>query len=159
MLVRLCYASTRLDHQNLLQDLSDISTSLVNYNIKNNICGVLYYAQNSFFQCLEGEEAVVLDLFEIIKKDIRYDQVLKLSLCNIQKQKFHEWSMNYVTSQHEVDCFFKARGYTFFSPTILKSEEVSDLVELLLKKARERLSHVHQTHRGYKRGYCNYIDC
>ncbi|MDU7369005.1 MAG: BLUF domain-containing protein [Acinetobacter baumannii] len=56
MNVRLCYASQRNEkNEDLLQDLRDILTEARDFNDLNGICGVLYYADNAFFQCLEGE--------------------------------------------------------------------------------------------------------
>ncbi|SSV71479.1 Sensors of blue-light using FAD family protein [Acinetobacter nosocomialis] len=55
MNVRLCYASQRNENnEDLLQDLRDILTEARDFNDLNEICGVLYYADNAFFQCLEG---------------------------------------------------------------------------------------------------------
>lgn len=50
MNVRLCYASQRNEkNEDLLQDLRDILTEARNFNDLNQICGVLYYADNAFF--------------------------------------------------------------------------------------------------------------
>ncbi len=69
MNVRLCYASQRNENnEDLLQDLRDILTEARDFNDLNEICGVLYYADNAFFQCLEGEKEVVERLFEKIQK-------------------------------------------------------------------------------------------
>lgn len=69
MNVRLCYASQRNEkNEDLLQDLRDILTEARDFNDLNGICGVLYYADNAFFQCLEGEQEVVERLFEKFKK-------------------------------------------------------------------------------------------
>lgn len=56
----------------MLQDLRDILTEARDFNDLNGICGVLYYADNAFFQCLEGEQEVVERLFEKIQKDQRH---------------------------------------------------------------------------------------
>lgn len=56
--------STERKNEDLLQDLRDILTEARDFNDLNQICGVLYYADNAFFQCLEGEREVVERLFE-----------------------------------------------------------------------------------------------
>ncbi|WP_228139517.1 BLUF domain-containing protein, partial [Acinetobacter baumannii] len=75
MNVRLCYASQRNEkNEDLLQDLRDILTEARDFNDLNGICGVLYYADNAFFQCLEGEQEVVERLFEkmaLLHKDLK----------------------------------------------------------------------------------------
>ncbi|MFW2732183.1 BLUF domain-containing protein, partial [Acinetobacter baumannii] len=84
MNVRLCYASQRNEkNEDLLQDLRDILTEARDFNDLNGICGVLYYADNAFFQCLEGEQEVVERLFEKIQKDQR------LSLIHISEPTRH----------------------------------------------------------------------
>ena len=48
MNVRLCYASQRNENnEDLLQDLRDILTEARDFNDLNEICGVLYYADNA----------------------------------------------------------------------------------------------------------------
>jgi hypothetical protein len=60
MNIRLCYASSRHELiDDLIEDLSDILTVARDFNSKNDIFGVLYYANNAFFQCLEGEKVIV----------------------------------------------------------------------------------------------------
>ncbi len=50
MKIQLCYASTRnLQSEDLLQDLNDILTIARDFNSRHDICGVLYYADGSFF--------------------------------------------------------------------------------------------------------------
>lgn len=156
MLMRLCYASVRLDHQNLLQDLADILTTAMNFNSRNNICGVLYYAHNAFFQCIEGEEKNIRSLFDSIKKDKRHESVILLSTEYIEVPVFKKWSMNYVKANYQIDQFFKARKHSHFCPTALQADEVPEFIQLLLKKSQEVLSDPRST-RGYKRGYCQYI--
>lgn len=56
MKIRLCYASTRKQSDNdLIEDLNDILNTARDFNSKNLVFGVLYYANNHFFQCIEGE--------------------------------------------------------------------------------------------------------
>lgn len=50
MTVRLCYASQRNQlHPDLLEDLQDILSIARDFNQLNQIYGVLYYADNAFF--------------------------------------------------------------------------------------------------------------
>ena len=51
MIIRLCYASIRHESSNdLIEDLNSILSTARNFNRKNEIYGVLYYANNHFFQ-------------------------------------------------------------------------------------------------------------
>ncbi len=86
MNVRLCYASQRNEkNEDLLQDLRDILTEARDFNDLNGICGVLYYADNAFFQCLEGEQEVVERLFEKIQKDQRHYNIKWLCTYSIDE--------------------------------------------------------------------------
>lgn len=155
MLIRLCYASTREDHQDLLQDLSEILTKSRNFNGLNNICGVLYYAHNAFFQCLEGNEVVVKQLVEKIKKDTRHSNILCFEEKIIEKISFNKWSMKYVECHEKVDLFFKNKKIETFQPHLLKATDVEELNSLLLTLQDTKKDTVQQ---GYKnRGYHSYL--
>ena len=53
---QICYASTSTsDHVQLLQDVRDILSEARDFNALHNISGVLYYADQHYFQCLEGK--------------------------------------------------------------------------------------------------------
>ncbi|WP_044423093.1 AnBLUF65 family BLUF photoreceptors, partial [Acinetobacter nosocomialis] len=111
MNVRLCYASQRNENnEDLLQDLRDILTEARDFNDLNEICGVLYYADNAFFQCLEGEKEVVERLFEKIQKDQRHHNVKWLCTYSIEENSFQRWSMKYVQRNTNIEAFFLKMG-------------------------------------------------
>ena len=120
MNVRLCYASQRNEkNEDLLQDLRDILTEARDFNDLNQICGVLYYADNAFFQCLEGEREVVERLFEKITNDERHHNVKWLCTYSIEQNSFQRWSMKYVQRNSEINKFFKKMNFKMFSPSAL----------------------------------------
>lgn len=70
---QICYASqTTSSHEQLMVDLREILTTAMHFNYIHKIQGVLYFADNYFFQCLEGEQQQVLTLLDSIKKDPRH---------------------------------------------------------------------------------------
>ena len=76
MKIRLCYSSIRpVDAGDLIEDLNDILSKARDFNAKHQIYGVLYYANNSFFQCLEGEEEILNDLMQRIMQDPRHHEI------------------------------------------------------------------------------------
>lgn len=155
MLIRLCYASLRADHQNLLKDLSDILVKSRAYNQKLKIFGVLYYANNAFFQCLEGEKTAVLNLFAKIKKDSRHQNLLLLEEKELTHVSFHSWTMKYVQENEQVDLFFKEKSISGFKPHYLKIPDLYRFVEILLETQESQGYNVKQ---GYKnRGYQNFF--
>jgi len=64
-------------------------------NARSNITGILLYKDGSFFQILEGDKAVVETLFEIISKDKRHNQTIKIIMEPIEERSFAEWTMGY----------------------------------------------------------------
>ncbi|AQZ82423.1 blue light sensor protein [Acinetobacter calcoaceticus] len=125
MNVRLCYASQRNEkNEDLLQDLRDILTEARNFNDLNQICGVLYYADNAFFQCLEGKQELVERLFEKIKNDQRHYNVKWLCTYSIEKNSFQRWSMKYVQRNTNIESFFLSMGETSFNPIRLDEQNL-----------------------------------
>lgn len=157
MKIRLCYASVRVEmEQDLLQDLSDILVTARSFNAEQQICGVLYYAQGSFFQCLEGEKDAVEALFEKIKKDPRHNQVHQFQNIEIEKISFKQWSMKYVKSETKIGHFFKDLGLQRFEPMHLNTQNIQDFVDILLKTASAEPAK--KTTTGYQnRGYQNFF--
>lgn len=135
MKIRLCYASSRHDSMDdLIEDLSDILSVARDFNFKNDIYGVLYYANNGFFQCLEGERFVVQQLFERIKNDKRHKAILEFDSIEIKKYSFKNWSMKYVQKSSKVDIFFNEIGCEVFTPTALNENNVDKFLEALLSE-------------------------
>ncbi|MCH2001543.1 MULTISPECIES: AnBLUF65 family BLUF photoreceptors [Acinetobacter] len=133
MNVRLCYASQRNEkNEDLLQDLRDILTEARDFNDLNEICGVLYYADNAFFQCLEGEQEVVEQLFEKIQKDERHYNVKWLCTYSIDQNAFQRWSMKYVQRNTNIEAFFLKMGENTFNPILLDQQNLKNFLNELL---------------------------
>ncbi|MCU7696112.1 BLUF domain-containing protein [Acinetobacter sp. AYS6] len=133
MNVRLCYASQRNEkNEDLLQDLRDILTEARNFNDLNQICGVLYYADNAFFQCLEGEQELVEGLFEKIKNDQRHHNIKWLCTYSIDKNSFQRWSMKYVQRNTNIESFFLNMGELSFNPIRLDEQNLKFFLDELL---------------------------
>ncbi|MDX1760738.1 MAG: BLUF domain-containing protein [Christiangramia sp.] len=80
----ICYVShtnSELDlHQ--IQDLLDFS---LNNNRKLGLKGVLLYSEGNFFQILEGEKEVVLNIYHKIEKDPRHHGIIQIIGRDISK--------------------------------------------------------------------------
>ena len=157
MLIRLCYASTRIEHQNdLLQDFSDILTTARQFNAAQHIYGVLYYAEGHFFQCLEGEQQQLEQLFERIQQDPRHRDVFRFPDQILEHILFSEWSMKYVHKHSQISSLFKKLGFDVFLPHRLDEKTVQQFLALLLDLEQTILPEKSQ--RGYKnRGYSNFF--
>ena len=64
-------------------------------NAQLNVTGMLLYTNHSFFQVLEGEEGIVLSLYEKILRDPRHEKVTKLIQEPIRQRDFAQWTMGY----------------------------------------------------------------
>lgn len=119
MNIQLCYASTRSDQNDLLEDLSDILAVARKFNEDHNICGVLYYADGAFFECLQGDKDIVENLYQKICKDQRHHSVVGFNTVEIEQKNFKNWSMKYVQRNSGIDHFFKEHNAKGFSPSLL----------------------------------------
>lgn len=141
MLFQLCYASktTAPDHR-ILIDLRDILSEARDFNAKHQINGVLYFADEYFFQCIEGDDVTILQLLEKLKKDARHQDMKILCHKNIEQHHFSQWSMKYVQRNSLVQQFFKDKGETGFKPMDLTENDLSGLLELLYEIDQTELS-------------------
>lgn len=71
------------------------------FNIKNNISGVLFYIDSDFFQVIEGSKEVLITLFEKIKKDVRHKGILCVFSDNVEDNLFPDWSMGFCHSDYK----------------------------------------------------------
>jgi len=66
------------------------------HNKSVGLSGMLVHQAGSFFQILEGQEAVVEALFARITDDRRHHRVLVLSRKSVPVAAFGDWSMGFV---------------------------------------------------------------
>ncbi len=70
-------------------------------NVKLGLTGMLLYAEDSFFQVLEGRIDVVDALYNKITLDPRHDQVTLIIKEPIPKRYFEAWTMGFHKFSHE----------------------------------------------------------
>lgn len=140
MLIQLCYTSTKRESENLMADLSNILTEAIRSNQSQNVYGVLYYARNSFFQCLEGEKEAVEKTFAYIKNDPRHQDTEIVSLKEIEEINFKHWSMKYVQKNKMVDLFFKSKNLKYFQPKELNKKDISEFIMCLIQAEMTSIS-------------------
>lgn len=76
-------------------DIVNLLSKARKKNASLGITGMLLYDNGSFFQILEGEEAVLDQLFNEITADQRHHQIAKIISEAIPKRQFSDWSMGY----------------------------------------------------------------
>lgn len=77
------------------KDITDILKTSRTFNLKNDITGCLLYHNDEFIQILEGNQDIVQQLFERIRKDKRHYGVTLLTESAKTQRAFPEWSMAY----------------------------------------------------------------
>lgn len=107
--------------------LSEILESSRKNNLKKDITGCLLYHKKIFLQLLEGKKEDVLQLFEVIKKDKRHNNVTLIINEDVNERMFPGWNMAYNKSinKSEVESFVNSIDY--FSENIPKKSESIDL--------------------------------
>ena len=76
-------------------DLSRLLTGAQARNRSDGITGMLLYAQDSFLQQLEGEDAAVEETFARIAGDERHTDVRVLSRREVDARRFPGWTMGF----------------------------------------------------------------
>ena len=93
-MIRLTYASTALKEWSSEELLKLLKECRINNGAKN-ITGILLYANGTFFQVLEGDEATVNSVYSMIEKDKRHKDVTIIEKEKIAERAFPYWSMGF----------------------------------------------------------------
>ncbi|MDX2136618.1 MAG: BLUF domain-containing protein [Chloroflexota bacterium] len=93
-LITLVYVSVA-SHIMTDKELQDILKVAREHNGKHNISGMLLYRDGYFIQALEGEESIVVPLYDKIRKDPRHMNVLTVYKNEINNRVFENWSMGF----------------------------------------------------------------
>lgn len=78
-------------------DLSDIEQKSMSRNVELDITGILVMDEGKILQILEGEKALVIDLYERIAKDPRHELVKQVAGSDQDQRLLTSW--NLVTGQ------------------------------------------------------------
>jgi hypothetical protein len=76
-------------------ELAQLLSKARSDNALRDVTGLLVYERGSFLQALEGEPAVVDELFSRISKDPRHAKVQMLSRQSIEARTFGDWRMGF----------------------------------------------------------------
>lgn len=119
-MIRLVYVSSATSEMNE-EELLELLSQSRKKNTQLNLTGILLYAGGNFFQVLEGEKAVVKNLYEIIKKDDRHTDCTLIDESEIAERTFTEWSMGFrhlkLADSNEIE------GFSDFLRRRMKPEE------------------------------------
>ena len=134
-LIHMVYVSTTSNpvkpgNGGVQKDIGRILMQARKNNPKEEIGGVLYFRNNYFFQCLEGEQAAVNRLYKTIADDPRHENVQSVSVKRIQQRQFPNWSMKYVALEDNVTRLLKANGYEAFTPYKFDDDMIDKMLGL-----------------------------
>ncbi len=104
-------------------------------NAKRGVTGILVFADNTFFQVLEGQEDVVRSLMQKITPDKRHRDVKIIFEGQVAAPAFSSWEMAYVsTNAQEMAAWAGLRSTTTLDDTLdhLRSTP-SHVPDILLK--------------------------
>ena len=94
--IRLIYRSSS-EFDLSLSDIKDILEASRRNNQAIDVCGMLYFNTDDFLQALEGEEDVVMGLYDRISEDFRHGEVETVSKEDIEAPIFKDWTMGYAS--------------------------------------------------------------
>ena len=149
-LLRMVYVSTSttpvrdLD-RGVHKDVGRILMQSRKNNPKHEIGGVLYFSNNYFFQCLEGEQEAVNNLFQKITEDKRHNNVQTISVKRISNRQFANWSMKYVALRDNVTRLLQQHGMSDFEPYKFDDEMIDKMLSLFTSEV-DNTSHPDQNY-------------
>jgi hypothetical protein len=101
-------------------------------NRKNGLVGVLYFGDGAFFQCLEGDEDAINNLFAKIEKDPRHKDVRLISKKHISRLSFPDWAMKYAPLDEKMGKYLRENGHQHFDPYAFAPEMIQKILSLLI---------------------------
>ena len=97
-MITLIYGSAATNPMSETELLEILEVSRRN-NQQHDITGMLLYSDGNFIQVLEGEEAIVTQVFTKIQKDPRHQGIMVYVKHPIDKRQFANWEMGFVNVQ------------------------------------------------------------
>lgn len=78
------------------QDMIELLAVAHRVNGERDITGLLLHREKSFYQVLEGDEALVMQTFESIERDTRHTSIDVLFKGDIESREFPDWRMGFL---------------------------------------------------------------
>lgn len=150
MKVRYCYFGlvSRQENETLVDKLRFIYEVVSKYNHKYNVSGVFYYANQSFFHCIEGNKNTVDKLVKYLATSDKITEINKIEEIEIQNHHYIDWTMKYVHKDSNIMSFFHELDYPLFLPLSLSDDQKFSLMTVILNELQDPLKVKHA--KGYK---------
>jgi len=101
MLCRLIYLSV-VARNIRFQDVEEIAERSASRNAALGVSGLLLYTPSHFAQVLEGDETVVRQVYDRVKRDARHTRVRTISEQPISERAFGDWGMKAAALRSEL---------------------------------------------------------
>jgi len=130
-IVYVSFSNKSLTEDEIVQLLKEVRAK----NKAQDVTGLLLYNNEAFIQVIEGEKESIHTLYELIKKDTRHTNVVKLLEEPIEARAFPDWSMGFqrITKKETSEI----RGFSDFMLSDNPEEKIknttSDVIYLLNK--------------------------
>jgi hypothetical protein len=101
----------------------------------------LLYIEGDFLQVIEGEEDVIISLFEKIKIDSRHKGIICVFNEKVKERQFSDWSMGFHITNYEK--LIKDTGFDTLSKTQLENIEdktASILLNTFIKSNKDSIT-------------------
>lgn len=124
-LIRLAYYSTAVAPMTA-EDLNDLCCTASAHNRTQAITGVLVYADNHFFQILEGDGRQLDPLLERVIRDCRHTNVHITARQAVDRRAFAEWGMKHCDVRYRTPVAAALRDLVAGGRTSRSPERLTD---------------------------------
>lgn len=136
-LVRLVYVSTSTNPMapssgNIPSEVGRILMQSRKNNPASEVGGVLYFSNNYFFQCLEGEQSDVDRVYRKISTDPRHQNLQTVSVRRVDERLFADWSMKHVALEQDVKAILQQYGLDSFNPYNFDEAIIDQILNLFV---------------------------
>ena len=111
------------------KDVKELATSANEKNLDRDITGILLYNNNYFFQCIEGSQENINDLYLKISGDERHGAIRLLSYDQIRARLFPEWNMGLIQTEPTKDLIRRYFEEEKFVPTLLSPSQSENFLQ------------------------------
>lgn len=136
MLAQLVYVSNR-KKKPAENEIEEILDACKRNNPALGITGALLYSDKKFMQLVEGENKVIMELYDKIKGDTRHENCVMLSYMSIKERAFPSWHMgckNFSTDEISYRTDISATDRASFSSLLNGKKENGDKIKQIISK-------------------------
>jgi hypothetical protein len=113
-------------------ELNSLLATANKHNLRNNITGLLLYADGNFIQLLEGEESAVQETYKRIALDQSHRGITEIASGPLETRIFPEWAMGFKS----IGKLSETPLTEFLTPASGKGSLAVNLLNAFIKTAR-----------------------